>query len=163
MALDRTGEYSMPTGIILGEDERAIAGVELKTSLIIPQKNTFIVTNRRFAGRYQTSIFSSDEFQYPLGNVSAVSVSSGFSIGMAILGLLIGLVGLGSLFAGEAIWFIVGLALIALGVLAVISSRKATFTITNNAGQTLECKAIGFEQAKAVQFAAHVSREVANA
>lgn len=163
MALDRTGGFSLPPSIILGDDEAVVAGVELKTSLIFPLKNTFVLTNRRCGGRYQTGIFSTDEFQYPLGNIASVAVSSGISIGMILLGLILGAIGLGLLFNGEVVRIVLGLILAALGVLVLISSRKATFTVTNNAGQSLDCKAIGFEQAKAREFAAHVSREVANA
>ena len=82
---------------------------------------------------------------------------------MVFLGLLLVAVELGTLSAGEVVGVVVGLLFAALGVLVLISSRKSTFRITNNAGQSLDCKAIGFEQAKAREFAAHVSREVANA
>ncbi|MCE2456847.1 MAG: hypothetical protein J4G14_03430 [Dehalococcoidia bacterium] len=163
MAWVRTGGYSLPPGIILGDDEAIVDGVELKTSLIFPMKNTFVLTNRRCGGRYQTGMFSSDEFQYPLNNIASVGVSTGISIGMVFLGLLLVAVGLGTLSAGEVVGVVVGLLFAALGVLVLISSRKSTFRITNNAGQSLDCKAIGFEQAKAREFAAHVSREVANA
>ena len=161
MSFDRRNEANVPQGLILGQDEEIVAGLEVKYSLMLPNlTSTFAVTNRRFLGHYRTGWFGTDQFDYPLTNVASVSMSTGVSIWQMLVGIGVAIAGLVGLISGEPLAILLGLIIIALGVLRVISSLKAAFAITNNANQTINCPVTVFDRVRAQEFAVLVSSQV---
>ena len=75
--------------MMLAQDEKVVASLEVKASLLFPFKSAFVVTDRRFGGNYRKGMFSSDQFQFPLNNVASVGVGTGVAKGALIWGAIL--------------------------------------------------------------------------
>ena len=150
--------------MMLAQDEKVVASLEVKASLLFPFKSAFVVTDRRFGGNYRKGMFSSDQFQFPLNNVASVGVGTGVAKGALIWGAILVATSLFWLaFYGEGAQMLLALLIGVWGVLSVFSAFKTQAQVTNNAGQTLLCQVNLFEKARAKEFFNLVNREVAEA
>lgn len=160
-------------GMILAQDENVIADLEVKAALLLPFTSSFVVTDRRFGGSFRKGMFTSEQFQFPLGNIASVSVGTGIGKLALFCGLIVSLCGLAllamwlSIDPGEVdnpiMYALAGLVITALGGLWVFSAIKTEAKVANNAGQVIRCQVNLFEKARTAEFFGLVSREIAEA
>ncbi len=147
----------------MGADENLVKELELRTSLLFPWgKATFALTNKRLEGRIPKTLFGvptgSTQLTQPLKNVSNVGAETKFSI----LRLLVGLVVLGAGFGIIGDNAVVGILLIAFGLLVLAGVVQAAFVVSDNSGGSQEARVSVLEKKALVGFVGEVNRTIAD-
>jgi len=161
--------------ISLIKDENILNEVELRKSYIpfIP-KSKFALTNKRVLGEYINVLLwiipiGKNLVTYPLNQVSGVRIDTKFELKEFIVGLIVAFVGfsiLGSGFAGFSfitlmLFIIIGIIIIALGIIGIIGSFKALLVIQSSAGAAMPLQVIKSDKNKAMEFVNSVNNALA--
>lgn len=143
----------------LVDGEQLIAEVKLQTTLF--SKASYRLTSKRLVATKTRSFLGlfpigSSESTYPLNNIASISIGTRFRFGTFIVGLILLLLGLGSIAHG------VGIVLLIIGILAMIGAFQGAFLIGNNAGQAMSHLIYFTARKQASEFVQQVNNAIAS-